>query len=355
MGKRKKLSPTHGFSVIVVDEDKHHANSTRSMLCTLNYHATAYTSPIKALDFLEGHAQEVDMALVAVHMEEMHGFQFLDVVREDHKNIQVIMMSNETTMDIMKRCIKLGACFLVNKPIDAHTIHNMWRHIDFGNSRMHNIKKSLQGNGEEQDVSYWKESAKTKKGYICWNDYLHRKFLHALEILGEGAASPRNIEILMNVEGVNRKHISSHLQCRTSASKSESAKSHQESPNNSPDIQQEEMTADEDMPHAQMGSFSDNNAHAAMRRSIQFSTMYDESQYLYFSSSDGGVDMMEDRNDDTCAFGFSALVSAAETFSADGTKEMLNNNSSEEQDCQGDKVGKAVKLVEYSDSEADEI
>uniref|UniRef100_K3YBA0 Uncharacterized protein n=1 Tax=Setaria italica TaxID=4555 RepID=K3YBA0_SETIT len=83
------------------------------------------------------------------------------------------------------------------------------------------------------------------------------------------------------------------------------------------------MTADEDMPHAQMGSFSDNNAHAAMRRSIQFSTI--------------------------------ALVSAAETFSADGTKEMLNNNSSVEQDCQGDKVGKAVKLVEYSDSEADEI
>ncbi|XP_072151391.1 two-component response regulator ORR29 [Setaria viridis] len=290
------------------------------LVCIIISATTAYTSPIKALDFLEGHAQEVDMALVAVHMEEMHGFQFLDVVREDHKNIQVI------------------------------------------------------SNGEEQDVSYWKESAKTKKGYICWNDYLHRKFLHALEILGEGAASPRNIEILMNVEGVNRKHISSHLQkyrkrmeagklnsaldatkCRTSASKSESAKSHQESPNNSPDIQQEEMTADEDMPHAQMGSFSDNNAHAAMRRSIQFSTMYDESQYLYFSSSDGGVDMMEDRNDDTCAFGFSALVSAAETFSADGTKEMLNNNSSEEQDCQGDKVGKAVKLVEYSDSEADEI
>jgi SHAQKYF class myb-like DNA-binding protein len=27
-----------------------------------------------------------------------------------------------------------------------------------------------------------------------------------------GAASPRNIEILMNVEGVNRKHIASHLQ-----------------------------------------------------------------------------------------------------------------------------------------------
>lgn len=54
------------------------------------YSATAYTSPIKALEFLEGHAQEIDVALVAVHMEEMHGFQFLDIDREAHKIIQVI-------------------------------------------------------------------------------------------------------------------------------------------------------------------------------------------------------------------------------------------------------------------------
>lgn len=52
--------------------------------------ATAYTSPIEALEFLEGHAQVVDLALVAVDMELMHGFQFLDIVREDHKNVQVI-------------------------------------------------------------------------------------------------------------------------------------------------------------------------------------------------------------------------------------------------------------------------
>ncbi|PVH35124.1 hypothetical protein PAHAL_7G109900 [Panicum hallii] len=361
MDERAKLCPANGLSVIVVDEDKHHANSTRSMLCTLNYHATAYTSPIKALEFLEGHAQEVDLALVAVHMEELHGFQFLDIVSDAHKNVQVIMMSNETTMDTMKRCIKLGARFLVNKPIDAHTINNLWQHLDLKDySRMDYIKNLLQGNGEAHDLSYLKENTKTKKGYICWNEYLHRKFLRALEILGEGAASPRNIEILMNVEGVNRKHIASHLQCRHRASTSKSAK-RQEGPNtslNSLDIQQEEMTADEDMPHAKTGSFSDNNnAHAAMQRSIQFGTIYDESEYFYYSSGDeateDGVDMMED--DGTSASSFTAQVSTAETFSAEGTKDILNNNSSKKQDRHGDKVGKAIKLVDYSESEDDEI
>ena len=114
---------------------------------------------------------------------------------------------------------------------------------------------------------------------------------------------------------------------------------------------------DDDMPHAQTGSFFDNNAHAAMRRSIQFGTMYDESEYFYYSSGDeateDGVDMMED--DGTSASSFTTQASTAEIFSADGTKDILNNNSSEKQDRQGDKVGKAIMLVDYSDSEDDEI
>ena len=114
---------------------------------------------------------------------------------------------------------------------------------------------------------------------------------------------------------------------------------------------------DEDMPYAQTGSFSNNNAHAAMRRSIQFGTMYDESEYFYYSSGDeaaeDGVDMMED--DGTSASSFTTQASTAEIFSADGTKDILNNNSSEKQDRQGDKVGKAIMLVDDSDSEDDEI
>ena len=112
------------------------------------------------------------------------------------------------------------------------------------------------------------------------------------------------------------------------------------------------------MPYAQTGSFSNNNAHAAMRRSIQFGTMYDESEYFYYSSGDEAiedeVDMMED--DGTSASSFTTQASTAEIFSADGTKDILNNNnSSEKQARHGEKVGKAMMLVDYSDSEDAEI
>jgi len=40
------------------------------------------------------------------------------------------VMSKEATLDTMRRCVELGARFLVNKPVDANTIHNIWQHLD---------------------------------------------------------------------------------------------------------------------------------------------------------------------------------------------------------------------------------
>lgn len=116
------------------------------------------------------------------------------------------------------------------------------------------------------------------------------------------------------------------------------------------------------MPHAQRGGFSDSNVCAAMRRSIQFGTMYDESQYFSSSRDETTEDVvctMEDgtaQDDGTSASsGFSGQVSDAETFSADSTNKVLNNNSFKGKDRHGDKGSKVLKLVDYSDSEDDEI
>ncbi|KAB8095309.1 hypothetical protein EE612_023263 [Oryza sativa] len=143
---QKEGLPAGRLSAMVIDEDKCHADSTSYMLSAeLNFSVTVFTSPIKALDFLQNHAEGVDLVLADVHMEEMNGFDFLKVARELHKSIQVIMMSTETTMYTMKRCVKLGAQFLVNKPLDAGTIKNLWQYVDLKVLRMEKIKDLLQG------------------------------------------------------------------------------------------------------------------------------------------------------------------------------------------------------------------
>ncbi|KAL6631373.1 hypothetical protein ACP70R_028223 [Stipagrostis hirtigluma subsp. patula] len=151
MSKRK--TGRAGLSALVVDEDKHHTNYMKYMLPRFNIQVTVYTSPIKALNFLKDHAQDVDFLLVAVNMKEIPGFQFLDIARKMHQNIQVIMMSTTTTMDITKKCVELGARFLVNKPLDAPTIRNLWQHLDIRALRMEKMRNLLQGLTGEHSVT----------------------------------------------------------------------------------------------------------------------------------------------------------------------------------------------------------
>ncbi|XP_052152545.1 two-component response regulator ORR29-like [Oryza glaberrima] len=144
MEQKKEGRLTDMLNVMVIDEDRRHAYSTSSMLTQFNFCVTVYTSPIKALDFLENHAQDFDLVLAEVHMEELNGFAFLMASRKIHKSIQVIMMSTETTMCTMKRCVQLGARFLVKKPLDFETTQNIWQHLDLKVVRMEKIKGLLQ-------------------------------------------------------------------------------------------------------------------------------------------------------------------------------------------------------------------
>ena len=51
---------------------------------------TVFTNPREALNFLNDHAQDIDFLLVAVDMEEIPGFEFLDMATEMYENMQVI-------------------------------------------------------------------------------------------------------------------------------------------------------------------------------------------------------------------------------------------------------------------------
>uniref|UniRef100_A0A0E0DCS2 Two-component response regulator ORR29 n=1 Tax=Oryza meridionalis TaxID=40149 RepID=A0A0E0DCS2_9ORYZ len=270
---QKEGLPAGRLSAMVIDEDKCHADSTICMLSAeLNFSVTVFTSPIKALDFLQNHAEGVDLVLADVHMEEMNGFDFLKVARELHKSIQVIMMSTETAMytmkrcvklgaqflvnkplDVrtiknlwqyvdlkvlrmekikdllqvmstetamytMKRCVKLGAQFLVNKPLDVRTIKNLWQYVDLKVLRMEKIKDLLQGIGDEStcanETNSLAENPKNdtkKKYYLMWTPHLQKKFLHALQILGKDA-SPKNIKKIMGVDNIDCRQIATHLQ-----------------------------------------------------------------------------------------------------------------------------------------------
>ncbi|GJM92590.1 hypothetical protein PR202_ga09071 [Eleusine coracana subsp. coracana] len=54
--------------------------------------------------------------------------------------------------------------------------------------------------------------AGNKKARMVWTAELHRRFIDAVARLGDRAAVPKAIVQVMNVEGITREHVASHLQ-----------------------------------------------------------------------------------------------------------------------------------------------
>ncbi|TVU13777.1 hypothetical protein EJB05_37204, partial [Eragrostis curvula] len=86
--------------VLAIDDDKDHVEYMRSILLQFNFYVRVYPSPQSALNFLKDHAEDVDFLLVAVNMEEMSGFQFLDIAAKIHRNIQALLEDKARLNDV---------------------------------------------------------------------------------------------------------------------------------------------------------------------------------------------------------------------------------------------------------------
>ncbi|CAL5017635.1 unnamed protein product [Urochloa decumbens] len=371
--------PSAKLNVLVVDEDLCHANTASCILSNLDFQVMVYTSPIEALRFIKDHEKDIDFALVPLNMKEMHGFQFHNVCRESHKNLQVIMMSVEMSWPTMKRCVELGARFLVKKPLDANTISDIWQHLDKTFLRWEKIKYLFQGIEGRRDDVYQSEKKfteganKQKVTQLMWTPFLQRKFLEALELLGE-AATPKMVQLIMNVNTIDRKQISTHLQKHRKKVKRQlrnaNAKKYRdgasslkplricETDPNTYQYDPKDQPADrldDDLYLDQTKSTEETlakNTYEAMRRALKFGIVFDESQLLNDpptkQESKGEIDLIRDGNGrEEWSYTFSDKNVVYEIHDVGNTNGVMDKGDSNSEDVQP----QVVKLVAYSDSE----
>ncbi|XP_055814069.1 putative two-component response regulator ARR13 [Solanum dulcamara] len=74
-----------------------------------------------------------------------------------------------------------------------------------------NMKEINEGESQSSDI----HKIVMQKNYIEWTDDLHAKFMEAVQQLGEGRCYPKEILEVMNVPGLTRMQIASHLQRNT--------------------------------------------------------------------------------------------------------------------------------------------
>ncbi|KAL3634637.1 hypothetical protein CASFOL_021691 [Castilleja foliolosa] len=233
-----------GLRVLVVDDDSTCLVILEKMLRNCKYKVTKCSRAEDALKLLRDNKDGFDVVISDVHMPDMDGFKLLECIGLE-MDLPVIMMSADDSKHVVMKGVTHGACDYLIKPVRMEALKNIWQHVI--RKKKYEWKDNEQSgsveDGERQpitseDVDYsssanegnnWKHSSKkrkeeddegderddtsaSKKPRVVWSVELHQQFVTAVNQLGIDKAVPKKILELMNVPGLTRENVASHLQ-----------------------------------------------------------------------------------------------------------------------------------------------
>ncbi|KAL6003386.1 hypothetical protein ACLOJK_023609 [Asimina triloba] len=218
----------------------------KQLLWLISSHATI------ALSMLRDSKGGFDIVISDVHMPDMDGYELLEHVGLE-MDLPVIMMSADGGTCSVMRGIKHGACDYLIKPVRIEELKNIWQHVvrkkcsgskgpEHSDSAEETEQHRRAGDGAEYSDSFVNNTgtdgsckaqkkrrdvredegdgeldngdpSMSKKPRVVWSVELHMKFVNAVDQLGIDKAVPKRILELMNVPGLTRENVASHLQC----------------------------------------------------------------------------------------------------------------------------------------------
>ncbi|KAL6523450.1 Two-component response regulator Orr22 [Orobanche gracilis] len=233
-----------GMRVLAVDDDPICLKLLDTLLRKCQYHVTTTSQARMALKMIMDNRDRFDLVISDVHMPDMDGFKLLELVGLE-LDLPVIMLSANSDPKLVMKGVTHGACDYLVKPIRIEELRNIWQHVirrkkfvsknrnkcsdqvrpnqaseerqgsPVSDNADQNGKISRKRKDEEDESEDGNESEDTgtqKKPRVVWSIELHRKFVAAVNHLGIEKAVPKRILDLMNVEGLTRENVASHLQ-----------------------------------------------------------------------------------------------------------------------------------------------
>ncbi|KAL5782200.1 hypothetical protein ACOSP7_007229 [Xanthoceras sorbifolium] len=231
-----------GLRVLVVDDDPTCLKILEKMLRTCYYDVTKSNRAEHALDMLRDKRKVFDIVISDVHMPDMDGFKLLEQVGLE-MDLPVIMMSADDSKSVVMKGVTHGACDYLIKPVRIEALKNIWQHVvrkkknewreleqsgsvdegdrlqkpsedvDYSSSANEgNWRSSKRRKDEEEEADDRDDSSTLKKPRVVWSVELHQQFVAAVNQLGIDKAVPKKILELMNVPGLTRENVASHLQ-----------------------------------------------------------------------------------------------------------------------------------------------
>ncbi|KAH6772358.1 hypothetical protein C2S51_010762 [Perilla frutescens var. frutescens] len=233
-----------GLRVLAVDDDPTCLKLLETLLRKCQYNVTTTSQARNALKMLRDNKDRFDLVISDVHMPDMDGFKLLEQVGLE-MDLPVIMLSANSDPKLVMKGVTHGACDYLVKPVRIEELRNIWQHVirrkkcDSNQNRSSDEVQAHQASGEghgsplagntdqsgkfnrkrkddddesEDNGNECEDNGSQKKPRVVWSIELHRKFVGAVNQLGIEKAVPKRILDMMNVEGLTRENVASHLQ-----------------------------------------------------------------------------------------------------------------------------------------------
>uniref|UniRef100_A0A0D9V972 Two-component response regulator n=1 Tax=Leersia perrieri TaxID=77586 RepID=A0A0D9V972_9ORYZ len=234
----------YGLRVLVVDDDPTWLKILEKMLRKCSYEVTTCGLARVALDILRERKNKFDIVISDVNMPDMDGFKLLEHIGLE-MDLPVIMMSIDGETSRVMKGVQHGACDYLLKPVRMKELRNIWQHVY--RKKMHEVKE-IEGNDSCDDLQILRngfegldeknlfmrsdsdmmrkrkdmdkdhadqessDGTTVKKARVVWSVDLHQKFVNAVNQIGFDKVGPKKILDLMNVPGLTRENVASHLQ-----------------------------------------------------------------------------------------------------------------------------------------------
>ncbi|CAH9069822.1 unnamed protein product [Cuscuta europaea] len=195
------------------------------------FSVVAEQNPCDALGALRARGSfAFDVVISDVHMPDINGFELQLMIAHEFQALPIVLMSIDTQEGIVRQGMQNGAISFIEKPVSENALKNLWKfliaqkkgyvrcsamelHVEMtpppaataGTTNFAAYRKPV-----EQTEPFFETKMGKKK--LVWTDVLHFKFLDAITSVGVENAVPNNILKAMDVPGLTRENVASHLQ-----------------------------------------------------------------------------------------------------------------------------------------------
>ncbi|XVE96773.1 hypothetical protein REPUB_Repub02eG0251700 [Reevesia pubescens] len=118
-------------TVLLVENDDSTRHVVTALLRNCSYEVIEAANVLQAWKILEDLTNHIDLVLAEVGMPSLSGLVLLSKImrHKTRKNVPVIMMSSEDSMNLVFKCLSKGAVDFLVKPIRKNELKNFWQHV----------------------------------------------------------------------------------------------------------------------------------------------------------------------------------------------------------------------------------